>query len=230
MSLMRRQFVVLGAAVLLNSEPAWSLTDTGGTVARDWTWPPLIVIPLLLTAILYGLGTVKMLQRATGARGFVWPIIWFALGGISLIIALDSPLHEIGEQLFWVHMTQHEILMLVSAPLIVLGRPLVPFLWSLTPSSRDRVTTMARSKVFTIAWLSISAPLSAWLLSALALWSWHAPWLFDQTLQKDWVHAAQHVTFLFTSLLFWWPLAMHRPAMAYGAALISVFTPALPTS
>ena len=64
-----------------------------------------------------------MLRRTTRRRSFLWPILWFALGWISLVIALDSPLHELGEQLFWVHMTQHEILMLISAPLLVLGQP-----------------------------------------------------------------------------------------------------------
>jgi putative membrane protein len=230
MPLMRRQFAVLGTAALLNTGPAWSLTDAGGTVASDWTWPPLIIIPLLLTAILYGLGTAKMLQRATRARGLVRPIIWFALGWISLVIALDSPLHELGEQLFWVHMTQHEILMLISAPLLVLARPLVPFLWALPPSWRERAAVLGRSKSFKTIWTVFSAPLTAWLLSALALWIWHVPWLFDQTLNNDWVHAAQHTTFLVTALLFWWPLVNRTPILGYGGGLAYVFTTILHTS
>ena len=108
--------------------PAWSLTETGRALATDWTWPPFVWIPLLLTAVLYGIGITKMLRRTTRRRSLLWPILWFALGWISLVIALDSPLHELGEQLFWVHMTQHEILMLISAPLLVLGRPLIAFL------------------------------------------------------------------------------------------------------
>jgi putative membrane protein len=230
MSLMRRQFAVLGTAALLNSGPAWSLTDSGGTVANDWTWPPLIVIPLLLTAILYGLGTAKMLRRRTRARGFVWPIIWFALGWISLVIALDSPLHELGEQLFWVHMTQHEILMLISAPLLVLARPLIPFLWALSPSWRDRAAILGRSKPFNSIWTVFSAPLTSWLLSALALWIWHVPWLFDQTLNNGLVHATQHTTFLVTALLFWWPLVNRTPILGYGGGLAYIFTTILHTS
>ena len=95
---------------------------------------------------------------------------YFALGWTSLLLALDSPIHEIGEQLFWVHMTQHEILMLVSAPLLVLSRPLVPFLYAFSPSARQRVAAISHTRAFSTIWRSISAPVSAWLISALALW------------------------------------------------------------
>jgi hypothetical protein len=79
-------------------------------------------------------------------------------------------------------------------------------------------------------WTSISAPVSAWLLSALALWIWHVPRLFDRTLSNDWIHAAQHTTFLVTALIFWWPVVNRTPAFGYGGSLIYVFTTILHTS
>ena len=123
MSVKRIQVAAVGMMAVLWAMPAWSLTETGRALATNWTWPPFVWIPLLITAVLYGIGITKMLRRTTRRRSLLWPILWFALGWISLVIALDSPLHELGEQLFWVHMTQHEILMLISAPLLVLGRP-----------------------------------------------------------------------------------------------------------
>jgi putative membrane protein len=127
-------------------------------------------------------------------------------------------------------MTQHEILMLISAPLLVLGRPLIPFLWALSPMWRERAACLGRIKIVKVLWAAVSAPLPAWLLSALALWIWHLPWLFEQTLQSDWIHAAQHTTFLATALLFWWPLANRTSTMGYGGGLIYVFTTILHTS
>ena len=146
------------------------------------------------------------------------------------MIALDSPLHELGEQLFWVHMTQHEILMLISAPLLVLGRPLIAFLWALPPAWRETAAKLGRSRIFKKGWTFASAPLSAWLVSALALWIWHIPWLFDQTLRSDWIHAAQHTTFLVTALIFWWPVVNRTPALGYGGGLVYIFTTILHTS
>lgn len=230
MILRHRHLAVLGAVTVLSAIPAWSLTEGGATAASAWTWPPFIVASLLVTAILYGVGVTRMLRRAIDRKPVVRSIVWFALGWVSLVIALDSRLHELGEQLFWIHMTQHEILMLISAPLLVLGRPLVPFLWALPPSWRQRTLTVGHSNVFKTFWSAVSSPFSAWLLSAIALWTWHIPWLFDKTLQSDWIHAAQHTTFLLAALLFWWPLANRTSRIGYGGGLAYVFTTALHTS
>ena len=220
---------VLGLVTLL-AAPAWSLTAAREAAMKDWTCPPFIVLPLVLASVTYFIGAMKMPGKSKTAKLFSWRTICFALGLISLIIALDSPVHELGEQLFWVHMTQHEILMLVSAPLLVMGKPLLPFLWALSPAWRGRVANVARSNVFKKGWALVSAPLSAWLLSALALWIWHAPWLFDQTLHNDLIHAAQHTSFLGTALLFWWPLVNRTSALNYGAGVAYVFTTILHTS
>jgi putative membrane protein len=230
MSLTRCQFAVLAFVAVSIATPAWSRTQSGGALANEWRWPPFIVIPLLVTAALYGLGATKMLRRAGSWKSSRWPILWFALGLLSLVIALDSPLHEFGEQLFWVHMTQHEILMLISAPLLVLGRPLLPFLWALPPAWRETAARFGRSRPFKSGWQVVSAPLSAWLLSTLGLWIWHIPWLFDRTLHSDWIHAAQHTTFLVSALLFWWPLVNRTPLLGYGGGLAYVFTTILHTS
>jgi putative membrane protein len=225
-----RQVVALGAAVVVSVTPAWSLTGTSGESFSGWIWPPFIAMPLLLTAALYGLGTTRMRRRTAYRTSFVWPILWFALGWTSLVIALDSPLHELGEQLFWVHMTQHEILMLISAPLLVLGRPLIVFLWALPSVWRERAAALGSSQTFKKGCAVVSAPLPAWLVSALALWMWHIPCLFDQTLRSEWIHAAQHTTFLVTALIFWWPVLNRTPALGYGGALVYVFTTILHTS
>jgi putative membrane protein len=224
----RTKFVLL--SVVCIAAPAWAHTAQANVEISDWTWPPLVVIPLLLTLVLYLVGVVRILRRAGNPVPYCRSILYFVIGWLSLVMALDSPIHELGEQLFWVHMTQHEMLMLVSAPLLVLGRPLVPFLWALSPSWRSKAASWGRSRGFRSAWKFVSAPLSAWLLSALALWLWHVPWLFDRTLRSDWIHAAQHTSFLLTALLFWWPLADRSSTMGYGGGLAYVFTTALHTS
>ncbi|MBV9573958.1 MAG: cytochrome c oxidase assembly protein [Acidobacteriales bacterium] len=226
----RSPIAVIGILAVLTAAPAWSQTGTSGVLLTHWTWPPFICVPLLLTAVLYGIGTTRMMRRTTHRRPFFWQILWFTLGWLSLVIALDSPLHEIGEQLFWVHMTQHEILMLVSAPLLVLGRPMIAFLWVLPRSWRHRTANLVRATVCKKVWSAVSTPVSAWLLSAAALWIWHIPRVFDQTLRSDWIHAVQHTSFLVTALIFWWPLANRISTVGYGGGLAYVFTTILHTS
>jgi putative membrane protein len=210
--------------------PAQPLVQTGGLPANEWTWSPFIFIPLMLTAALYSIGVMRMPRRTANRQFFLWSVVSFAFGWISLLIALDSPLHELGEQLFWVHMTQHEILMLISAPLLVLGRPAIVFLWALPLAWREFAATLVRTKTLRTLWGAISSPTAAWLLSTLALWTWHIPWLFDQTLRSHWIHAAQHTTFFVAALVFWWPLTNRISTIGYGGGLAYVFTTILHTS
>ena len=220
----------LAAGVILTLTQSLPGIETGSGLLTRWEWPPAIVVPLLLMAGLYGLGVIRMRRREIYRREFFWPMLCFALGWSFMFVALDSPLHELGEQLFWVHMTQHEILMLISAPLLALGRPLIAFLWALPQSWREAAARFGRLRMFKQGWAFISAPLSAWLVSTLALWIWHVPWLFDQTLRSDWIHAAQHTTFLMTALIFWWPVVNRTPALGYGGGLVYIFTTILHTS
>lgn len=208
--------------------PATAESET--TRAGGWSWPPAVVILLLLSLGIYIVGIVRM--HGTSARVSIrWSCIaYFVLGWLALVFALDSPIHEIGEQLFWVHMTQHEILMLIAAPLLVLGRPVVPFLHALSPTWRQKVARLSRTQAFRSSWRFIAGPVAAWLISALALWVWHAPSLFARAIENDWIHAAQHATFCLTALLFWWPLMNGAPSMGYGGAMVYVFTTAMHTS
>jgi cytochrome c oxidase assembly factor CtaG len=72
--------------------------------------------------------------------------------------------------------------------------------------------------------------LIAWWVHAAALWIWHAPGLFQLTLVNETVHAAQHLSFLGSALLFWWSLFYVRGQTGYGAGVLYIFTTAVHTS
>lgn len=224
----RLQFAV-GILVVLVSASAFAESAEGTARATAWTWSAYITLPLFAIGLMYTVGRLRMQRR--GAQVYWCPILCFASGWVSLFLALNSPMHEISEQLFWVHMTQHEMLMLISAPLLILGQPATPFLFALPERWRVPIANIGKMKLIERAWLVVSAPIAAWLLHAAALWVWHAPRLFDATLQSEWVHAAQHVSFLGTALLFWWTLFhKHAGRLGYGGAILYVFTTAVHTS
>jgi putative membrane protein len=125
-------------------------------------------------------------------------------------------------------MGQHEVLMLVAAPLLVLGRPLVPFLWALPVPWRRAAGAAAKAPWWQAVWRAITNPLAAWAIHAAALWIWHAPALFQATLESEWMHTLQHLSFFLSALLFWWALVHGRSGlMGYGAAVLYVFTTSL---
>jgi putative membrane protein len=122
-------------------------------------------------------------------------------------------------------MTQHEVLMLLAAPLLVLSRPLVPYLWALPARMRSSVGAVGKKRGVRVVWRTLTNPLVAWAIHAVALWLWHAPVLFQATLRSDFVHTLQHLSFLGSALLFWWALIhSRRGVMSYGAAVLYMFT------
>ncbi len=200
-------------------------------VLETWTWSAEISVPLALAGVLYALG-LRALWRASGVgRGVTrMQAASYAAGWLVAVLALASPLHALSEHLFSAHMVQHELLMVVAAPLLVLGRPLVAFTWALPRGSRVTIGGALRAPAWRRAWHSLSSPWHAWVLHGAAIWIWHAPVLFQATLTNDAVHAVQHAFFFGTALLFWWAL-LHAPRLGLGdgAAVLYLFTTAIHT-
>jgi putative membrane protein len=192
-----------------------------------WGRDPFIIAGLALAGWLYWRGLRRVWRESSErGRGVRRSEAWaFGFGWLALFVALVSPLHPWGEVLFSAHMTQHEVLMLLAAPLLVLGRPLVPFLWALPARWRVIVGGIGKKKRVQTVWRTLTNPLVAWAIHALALWVWHAPVLFQATLTSDLVHTLQHLSFLGSALLFWWALIHgRRGLMGYGAAVLYMFT------
>ena len=189
----------------------------------NWEFDPGVVIPLALSAALYATGARRQVGLKYSRRVCFWA------GWLSLVLALVSPLHPLGEELFSAHMVQHEILMLVSAPLLVISRPLVTFLWALPFEWRRSLGRWSKTQPIHASWIWLTAPLTAWWIHALAIWIWHAPPMMDAALRSDLMHTAQHLSFLLSALLFWWALFYAHGRRAYGSGVLYIFTTALHT-
>lgn len=209
-----------------------------------WELDFLVLVALALSATLYIRGSLRLraalVARKTPAadaesgsvslRRLARRRLCFWAGWGTLFLALASPLHPWGQVLFSAHMVQHELLMLVAAPLLVLGRPWMTILFAFhrdDARSLSRVVSRPGLRVF---WRLLAHPVAAWAVHAFALWLWHVPALFDATLRHEWVHHAQHLSFFGSALLFWWALFLARPVgAATGAALLYLFTTMLHT-
>src|SRR5439155_709640 len=196
-----------------------------------WVFDPISLACLLTSGALYVAGVSRLWARAGRGCGVrSWQVGAFAAGWIALVVALLSPVAAISEVLFSVHMTQHEILILVAAPLLVLGRPIVPFLWALSPRWRLRLGTWSRNRYWTAAWKALTGPLLVWLLHGLALWVWHLPALYQAALRSAAIHAIEHICLVATACLFWWAMIHGRYGrVGYGLAVVFVFATAVHT-
>jgi len=219
----RRLRLVVAASAALASAAAHAHVPTAGA-AIDW-WPiePWVVALLALAAALYAVGIARIWRHATtGSAVHARHALAFAAAWLVTAAALLGPLDALSAQLFSAHMLQHEALMVVAAPLFVLGRPLAAFAWALPPAWRRAIGRFFHRRGWRVPWLLLTAPLAAWLVHALVLWLWHVPAAFEAALASEGVHALQHTSFVLAALLYWWSVIGHERRQ--GAAMASLFT------
>jgi putative membrane protein len=171
----------------------------------DWSFDPPVAL-VIGFAILYWLSnrrTVAPLRTAVSRRR---RHACFYAGLAVLLVALASPLDALSEQLFWAHMLQHILLLVVAPPLIVLARPWAR-LWRSLPldarQSLGRSFTRGRLRWLRHLSAALGRPLPSFVLFCGVVLAWHVPVLFDATLRSEALHAFEHTLFFATAIMFW---------------------------
>src|SRR3954466_1997332 len=121
--------------------------------AAWWTLDPLALSAVGLSSSVYGVG-LSRLWRAAGVGSGIrrTEATAFYLGQFSLLVALVSPIDRLSDLLFSAHMAQHEILLVVAPPLLVLGRPIVAWGWAFGAERRARVLRTLDSPLLSKLW------------------------------------------------------------------------------
>jgi putative membrane protein len=172
--------------------PSLSLTD--------WTWEPTVVAGLIAACAAYWLGWRR---GAISGRDDVTPwgisSVWrralFALGILTSLLALCSPIDRGGDEFFfWIHMIQHLMLMVVAPPLLLLG---------IAGAASPPADRLPRLRAL---WTAITRPWPALVIFNAVLLIWHVPALYDTTLTVLPVHVFEHITFMLAGFIFWWPV------------------------
>lgn len=193
-----------------------------------WSWEPELLLGLALAGWGYARGLSALWQRAGFGRGIHhWRAVAFAAGLVALFVALISPLNGLSAALVSAHMVQHLVLVLIAGPLLVLGAPLVPFLWALPkPMRRALGGWWKQAWALRGAWYALSRPVVVWPLHAAAMWVWHLPGLYQAALESEFVHALEHGCFFGTAILFWRVIvpAGKSGRLSPGAGVLYVFT------
>jgi putative membrane protein len=191
-------------------------------------WDLAVAALLTVCGAFYAAGSLRLKRRGVRVRWL--EIASFAVGWCALMGAVLPPIDALAVQLFSVHMVQHELMMLIGAPLVTLGRPLPVWLAALPRRSSGVATRTLQSGLIAHAWRVLTTPVFACALHGLAIWIWHVPRLYDVAVENEAVHALQHMMFIGTSLVLWWGLLYGRYGRAgYGAAVFYLFATAVHT-
>src|SRR5690606_38873217 len=96
-----------------------------------WTVDAWVTLPLLVALPWFAIGFLRLSARAGRHAELRRRGLLFAGGWLTMAGARVSPLHAAGERSFAAHMAEHELLMLVAAPLLVMAQPVGIALWAL---------------------------------------------------------------------------------------------------
>ncbi|MEE8395762.1 MAG: cytochrome c oxidase assembly protein [bacterium] len=176
----------------------------------DWGADP-VFLPLLLAAWLYLRG-LRAYRAKGGTRFPRWRPWLFLLGVLVAAAALLSPIDLLAEYSFTWHMAQHQLLVLVAPPLLLLGAPFLMVVRGIPPGLRRRVfVPVAKNPLVRAALIHGTRPIVGLLLLQGALWFWHFPAFYDRALGNIWWHYGEHFSFVVGAGLFWWNIVTPFP-------------------
>lgn len=158
-------------------------------------WSPYYALSLLAVVILYFLITVKWRHKFENSTALTRKeAIFFLMGIVFLYILKGSPVDLLGHILFSVHMTQMALLLLIVAPLFIIGIP--SWIWS----------KLLEIKAFSIIFRFFTKPLIAVLFFGLMFSAYHYPMILDNVKLNIVAHALFTATIFMAGIFFWWPV------------------------
>lgn len=191
--------LLLAAALFGLATPSLAHGGHDHVAEPGWTFDPLVTAPLGMALLIFLVGQSRLAARSKVDRTRSW---LFAGGWLVLTLSLISPLHEGGERSFTLHMIEHELIMLVATFFLAASHAGGVLAWGLPQSVRQALGGRWKAPL-AVAWKRLTEPVTATVIQAAVMWAWHAPALFDRTLQSQVWHSAQHLSFILSSLLFW---------------------------
>ena len=187
------------------------------------------MVTLLALVVAYVMATVRVDHLHPSQP---WPrthTTCFLAGVVTMWVAILGPPGAFDDVFFYAHMTQHILLTMVAAPLLVLGDPLLLSLRTASRPFRRRWLNRAfRSRAAEI----LTHPLVGWLFFTILMAGSHVPTIYDFALNHPLVHDfVEHPLYVASALLYFYPLLAPTPVrrnIPHGLRALSVFTMMIP--
>ncbi len=206
-------------------------------ILLSWDWKIEVIMVLALAGTLYLRGWWLLRQRAHGHTRYpgyrrspwrltaVWRPVAYSSGLFVIALALLSPIDALGQQLFFMHMVQHLLLMMIAPPLLLIANPLPFLLWGLPYRWRLKAGRVLGRGLHRDASLrrvlrAATNPGGVWLIWVIVLIGWHDPTMYNAALEHAWVHDVEHITFFLASMLFSWHVTGAGPRIHKQFGLI----------
>jgi len=183
------------------------LIDSFGEFAFAWDFSSLPAILVLLLAAAYIIGSIRLSMRARADRSF-WAEFAAGLTGFALLaFALAGPLDVYSSDLFAVHTSQHIVIAMFAAPLLLVARPMPAYIWAFPrPLRTGAGTALTEAGVVIRVLRLLTRPPVALPLFLGSLYGWHIPQAYNASLENEGLHLFMHFTMFAAAVFFWWPI------------------------
>jgi cytochrome c oxidase assembly factor CtaG len=172
-----------------------------------WEFAPAVTAAVAVAAVLYLWGAWRV-RRDHPARPWPgWRTGMFLSGLAVIVAALQSGIGSYDDVLYWDHMIQHLLLLMVAPPLLVLGQPFTLALHA----SRNPVHTWVKRALRSRVAVALTWPPLALALYVVTVFSTHLTGLADLTITSQAAHHAEHMLYLASGYLFYLPLVGREP-------------------
>jgi putative membrane protein len=181
-----------------------------------WGWD-------LHPSVLLGTAALAALYIAWGGlRGVRRRVAAFFASLVVLLLALNGPMHNLSDRyLFCAHMVQHLVLTMLFPPLLLYGVP------------ADMMRRLLRPRWLLRASRALTRPVPAAVVFVAPMALWHLPVFYEAALRHHPLHVVQHLVFLSTAVIVWWPILSPLPELPrapYPVQMLYLFLLGIPLS
>ncbi|MGH3322234.1 MAG: cytochrome c oxidase assembly protein [Streptosporangiaceae bacterium] len=180
---------------------------TSSTLLGQWMFTPVATALILVAAVLYTTGVYKVARRHPSHR---WPwhrTLSFFVGLAVVAVSLQSAIGVYDDTLFWIHMVQHLLLIMVAPAFLVSGKPVTLLLHA----SRNPVHRVTKRVIRSWPVTLLTHPLVATAIFCVVIVATHLTSFMNLVVENDLVHEGEHALYLVAGYLFFLPIIGREP-------------------
>ena len=176
-------------------------------VVTQWQFAPVVTGSVLAAAALYLWGILRVARRHPARPWPRWRTAMFLAGLGVVAVATQSGIGAYDDVLFWDHMIQHLMLIMIAPPLLIVGQPITLLLHA----SRNPLHTWAKRAVRSRLASFLTWPVFGCLAYAAAIAAAHLTGIASAVESNQTLHDGEHAAFLIIGYLFFLPILGREP-------------------
>ncbi len=183
------------------------LPPFGWSALTQWQFSPVVSAFAAVAVLLYGWGVVRVARRHPARPWPAWRTAMFAAGIAVIVLATQSGIGVYDNLLYWDHMVQHLMLIMVAPPLLIFGQPITLLLHA----SRNPVHTWAKRALRSPVVKFLTWPVFGAAAYALTVMGAHLTSVANLVEHNQTARGAEHAIFLIVGYLFFLPILGKEP-------------------